>query len=270
MATKIRTHLSYANVMSTIAVFVVLGGGAYAATKLPRNSVGTAQIKNKAVTKAKLARGVAISGPKGATGAQGLKGDAGAQGLQGLQGPKGDKGDTGATGPSTGAAGGALTGTYPDPGLKDGAVTGSKIAKAPHWYSDQRQTTSIANNSGFVDLTMPAAEAKLGISESGTDITVSEPGMYFVSGSFRWDGNTTGFRQVVVQREVGGASTTSQNIIAELIPNGEVVARQLQPFSGTVQLLPGDTLIAQVAQDSAANRDVQLMISVVRISGVTG
>jgi hypothetical protein len=55
MVTRIRTHLTYANVMATIAVFMVLGGGAYAATKLPKNSVGSAQFKNNAVTKAKLA-----------------------------------------------------------------------------------------------------------------------------------------------------------------------------------------------------------------------
>ena len=34
-------HLSYANVMATIALFIALGGGAYALTTLPRNSVTT-------------------------------------------------------------------------------------------------------------------------------------------------------------------------------------------------------------------------------------
>lgn len=43
---KVRQRLSYANVMSTIAVFLVLGGGAaFAATQLPKNSVGTKQLK---------------------------------------------------------------------------------------------------------------------------------------------------------------------------------------------------------------------------------
>ncbi|MBS1870759.1 MAG: hypothetical protein JSS99_13980 [Actinobacteria bacterium] len=46
--------------MSTIAVFVVLGGGAYAATALPRNSVGSAQIKRSAVTKSKIARNAVV------------------------------------------------------------------------------------------------------------------------------------------------------------------------------------------------------------------
>jgi hypothetical protein len=46
--------LTYANVMATIAVFIALGGGAYAALKLPKNSVGTKQLKREAVTGAKV------------------------------------------------------------------------------------------------------------------------------------------------------------------------------------------------------------------------
>ena len=42
--------------MATIAVFVALGGGAYAFT-LPRNSVDSKQIKNHAVTTRKIAKG---------------------------------------------------------------------------------------------------------------------------------------------------------------------------------------------------------------------
>lgn len=50
-----RKRLTYANVMSTIAVFLVLGGGAaFAADQLAKNSVGTKQLKAKAVTAAKI------------------------------------------------------------------------------------------------------------------------------------------------------------------------------------------------------------------------
>ena len=50
---RIRPHLTYPNVMSTIAVFAVLAGGtAWAASK-----IGTDQIKNGAVTAKKLHHG---------------------------------------------------------------------------------------------------------------------------------------------------------------------------------------------------------------------
>jgi hypothetical protein len=43
--------------ISLIALFVALGGTSYAATRLPKNSVGTKQLKNNAVTGAKIAGG---------------------------------------------------------------------------------------------------------------------------------------------------------------------------------------------------------------------
>src|SRR5262245_8223955 len=50
----IRERLSYANVVATLALVLALGGVSYAATKLPKNSVGTKQIKKGAVTGAKV------------------------------------------------------------------------------------------------------------------------------------------------------------------------------------------------------------------------
>jgi hypothetical protein len=38
----LRRHLTYANVVASLALFLALGGAAFAATQLPRNSVGTA------------------------------------------------------------------------------------------------------------------------------------------------------------------------------------------------------------------------------------
>jgi hypothetical protein len=49
-----RSRLTYANVLSTVAVFIALGGGAYAATQLPANSVGTKQLKADAVKTGKV------------------------------------------------------------------------------------------------------------------------------------------------------------------------------------------------------------------------
>ncbi|MEA2387487.1 MAG: hypothetical protein QOG41_260 [Thermoleophilaceae bacterium] len=45
----IRRRLTFANVMSTIAVFIALGGTGYAVTSLPKDSVGAKQIRTGAV-----------------------------------------------------------------------------------------------------------------------------------------------------------------------------------------------------------------------------
>jgi hypothetical protein len=44
-------------VIAMVALIVAVGGTSYAVTKLPKNSVGTAQLKNGAVTTAKVASG---------------------------------------------------------------------------------------------------------------------------------------------------------------------------------------------------------------------
>jgi hypothetical protein len=52
--TKLKSHLTYANVMATVAVFLALGGVATAAFTVPKKSVGTKQLKAKAVTEPKI------------------------------------------------------------------------------------------------------------------------------------------------------------------------------------------------------------------------
>jgi hypothetical protein len=75
---QIRKRLSYANVMSSLAVFLVLGGGAaYAAkkigtselkggsvttAKIKRNAVTATKIKANAITTAKIAKGAVTNG----------------------------------------------------------------------------------------------------------------------------------------------------------------------------------------------------------------
>jgi hypothetical protein len=106
-----RRHLTYANVVSSLCLFILLGGSAVAAgTLLPKNSVGTKQIRKHAVTKAKLAPKLvkALKGQKGATGATGP------QGLQGVQGERGPQGETGPAGPTFGDAASAPS-TYGHP-----------------------------------------------------------------------------------------------------------------------------------------------------------
>jgi hypothetical protein len=61
---KMKPKLTYANVTSTLALFVALTGAtAYAATKLPDRSVGEFQLRPGAVTAEKI-RKAAVTAPK--------------------------------------------------------------------------------------------------------------------------------------------------------------------------------------------------------------
>jgi len=55
-------RLTFANVVSALALFIALGGASYAALRLPKNSVGTRQIKNNAVNGPKIKAGSVGSG----------------------------------------------------------------------------------------------------------------------------------------------------------------------------------------------------------------
>jgi hypothetical protein len=94
-----RPRLSYANVMSTLAVFVALGGSSVAAVQLSRNSVRSEQIANGQVKGPDLAKS-AVTSVKVADRSL-LAGDFKAGQLKagpaGPQGPAGPKGDPGAT-----------------------------------------------------------------------------------------------------------------------------------------------------------------------------
>lgn len=90
MSRRIRNRLTYANVIATLALFVALGGSSYAALKLPRNSVGSQQIRTGAVASSEVkdrslqlqdiskpAR-ESLAGKQGPPGAQGPAGQPGA------------------------------------------------------------------------------------------------------------------------------------------------------------------------------------------------
>ena len=87
-------RLSYANVVASLALFMMLGGVGYAATQLPDNSVGTSQLKATRQTSGKVKNGtlMQISSPvslerQGCCGAAGPAGPAGVQARQAQPAP---------------------------------------------------------------------------------------------------------------------------------------------------------------------------------------
>jgi hypothetical protein len=157
---RIRGKLTYANVISTLCLVLLVGGGtAYAASEmLPTNSVGTKQIKKEAVTPAKLSKAskAALIGP------QGPKGEIGSTGPKGDKGEKGQAGDPlevfTVTGAEVGLAGAAESTAFPSATCPAGStpisasVTGySTVAigrsepVGQTWEFDMRRITTIAN-----------------------------------------------------------------------------------------------------------------------------
>jgi hypothetical protein len=99
---KISSHVR-GHFVAYLALFFALGGTSIAAVNaLPTNSVGTAQLKNGAVTKQKIAKKTIASlrGARGPAGATGPKGDTGATGAPGAPGGPGPPGPFPATLPS--------------------------------------------------------------------------------------------------------------------------------------------------------------------------
>jgi hypothetical protein len=118
-ASRIRRNVQPATLIALLALFVAVGGTATAASglisgkqikprtitakQLGRGAVGTRQLRNRAISGAKLKPALLKSlkkpGQPGATGATGAQGLPGLPGIQGPQGPKGVTGAKGATGP---------------------------------------------------------------------------------------------------------------------------------------------------------------------------
>jgi len=103
-------RVSYASVTATLALFLSVGGVSYAATALPRDSVGTPQLRDGAVDSAKIKDGAlqyedfgfgqipaGLAGPRGPKGERGARGPKGAKGITGVAGAKGETGAAGAT-----------------------------------------------------------------------------------------------------------------------------------------------------------------------------
>lgn len=85
---------SPAMVVACIALLIALGGTSYAAIRLPKNSVGTNQLKRNAVISAKVKDHSLL-----AADFKPNQLPSGPQGFKGEKGAKGDKGDPGVPGP---------------------------------------------------------------------------------------------------------------------------------------------------------------------------
>lgn len=96
-------RLTYANVMSTLGVFIALGGTATAAVvitgkNVKNGSLTSADIKDRSLRAADFGAGQLPAGERGPAGPAGLNGTNGANGANGTNGVNGERGPTGPAG----------------------------------------------------------------------------------------------------------------------------------------------------------------------------
>ena len=153
MFRSISQRLTYANVTATLALFLALGGISWAATSLPRNSVGATQLRKNAVTGTKIKKSAVTSSKvkDGSLKAADLKKGTLLSGPTGPTGPAGPKGDTGAAGPSEAYT--AVGRTAPEPDELAPVITSPQLpagdyvvaARATCWATAPPRRSSAAS-----------------------------------------------------------------------------------------------------------------------------
>jgi hypothetical protein len=180
MLARFRPSLpSPAMAVALVALFVALGGGAYAALQLPKGSVGTSQLKKNAVVSSKVKNGSLLKrdfkagqlqrGPKGD------QGPAGPRGERGLAGPRGEQGPAG-TVPGLVTTGGAIK--------LSGGESRTIWAYGPFTVTG----TCTDNGAGNFSMALSLASTEANSALHGTEGT-SVPNVVSVTGASYTEGN---------------------------------------------------------------------------------
>ena len=179
-----RRRVSYANVASTVALVIALGGGtAWAAHTYVITS--TSQIKPSVLKKL-----------------HGKNGTNGTNGTNGANGTNGTKGATGAAGTNATvngvAAGGDLTGSFPNPSIAPGAITPAKIGPIP--------TVAVTNSAGEAAHAVVTFDTNLfdplGMHSTTTNtsrLTAPIAGVYAIDSTVCFSADATGDRALYLQ-----------------------------------------------------------------------
>jgi len=212
--------------LAVVALAIAVAGAGYAAVALPRDSVGTAQIRAGAVTSTKVRNHSLLAVdfrkgqlPRGPRGDEGPAGPVGATGPTGAQGPAGPAGATGPEGPAgaTGARG--ATG-----------ATGATGAVGPTWG------TMWEANSGGVASCVPSDLLS-------RNITLEQPSRLYVSAMAQVSAASTADMQLSVDVLSGGgtmgAVDTGAAMTAPVVPTLMTLTGIISDIGGVVDLPAG-------------------------------
>jgi hypothetical protein len=268
--------LTHGTVVAYLALFCALTGGAYAAVKLPANSVKSKQVKDGSLLATDFATNQLPAGAKGDAGAAGPKGDAGAPGAPGPQGergpagpassgpagPKGEAGPTGAQGPKgdTGAQG-PKGDTGP---AGPGGLTFENVPRGYGWSAYALDDSTPENKKACKAAPIKSAEAEIplmfgtyggaikstyGDCSKGWGMVIPKTGVYTVTLNLMWQANNTGARGIGIRR-VGEGTNGYLGESRITAAQGTVTA---QSVTATDAFNAGDTIQFYAYQTSGGN-----------------
>lgn len=186
------TRPSPALVVAVVALIVAMGGTGYAAVKLPRNSVGSTQLRTNAVTSSKVKDGSLAARdfatgqlPAGPQGQQGVQGPAGAAGTKGEKGDPGTNGQQGPPGSTPGDGVGKIYGS--PPALSSSSVSPYvDLASIHDGGGDHSLTTTVASRiqaSAVMVLKQPASGAAAGQGRCYMDLLAPDGNLLTIMGA---------------------------------------------------------------------------------------